>query len=309
MRNEIIFVLCIFIFAFGCSQHTDIESVNSVNPIIGDLSFINKFGEKPDQTTDENLRISTHLEYVEQLLRKKDVNHLAPAQQENRVKLLDLLHDYHTAGNFPKNYDFEDQRKPCFIDKDGNICAVGYLVEQTVGLEVAQQINSLFKYANIDDMKLPALTAWIAGSGLSLRECAMIQPAYQRDEPAYAVSSSLLSGVNIALMSLNGKQTNKSNQSNKVPVLGIISGAGQLTLGAIKFAQAQNTFNFGDTNESQKALSLINMGLGTSTLILSTYNLLSNRKAKKDKPTTFNFYSYPTTNNQMGLGLNLTRQF
>jgi len=259
MRNEIIFVLCIFIFAFGCSQHTDIESVNSVNPIIGDLSFINKFGEKPDQTTDENLRISTHLEYVEQLLRKKDVNHLAPAQQENRVKLLDLLHDYHTAGNFPKNYDFEDQRKPCFIDKDGNICAVGYLVEQTVGLEVAQQINSLFKYANIDDMKLPALTAWIAGSGLSLRECAMIQPAYQRDEPAYAVSSSLLS--------------------------------------------------FGDTNESQKALSLINMGLGTSTLILSTYNLLSNRKAKKDKPTTFNFYSYPTTNNQMGLGLNLTRQF
>src|SRR5512139_1692170 len=105
----------------------------TINPVIGDLSFQATFGFMPDETTDEDLRIQTHLAYVESRLRQKDVSCLAPEVQQKRAHLLDLLHDYWSAGKFPRNYDHMDVRKPCFIDKDNTICAVGYLVEQTSG--------------------------------------------------------------------------------------------------------------------------------------------------------------------------------
>ena len=86
-------------------NHTQFSNPQTVNPIIGDESFISKFGYAPDETTDNQLRIVTHLAYAEELLRNKDVSHLSPEQQENRTMLLDLLHDYWTKGIFPKNYD------------------------------------------------------------------------------------------------------------------------------------------------------------------------------------------------------------
>ena len=100
-----------------------------INAIIGDESYVSKFGVLPVATNNEDLRIKTHLEYVENLLRKKDVTGLDEAQNERRELLLDLLHDYWTAGIFPRNYDYQNQRMSCFIDKDGRICAVGYLIE------------------------------------------------------------------------------------------------------------------------------------------------------------------------------------
>ena len=112
-----------------------------VNLILGDISYESAFGHKPDATTDNNLRIRTHLEYVENLLRNKNVSDLSTNLQTKRNHLLDLLHDYWTNGVFPKNYDYVDQRKPCFIDKDGTICAVGYLLEQTTSRQVADGIT------------------------------------------------------------------------------------------------------------------------------------------------------------------------
>lgn len=151
---------------------------NTVNAIIGDYSFIQTFGCAPDETTDENLRIKTHLAYVENLLRETDVSHLTSTQKTKRTHLLDLLNDYWYAGIFPKNFDYPGQRIPCFIDKDGRICAVGYLIEQTAGRAVAEKINSQFKYHELLDMNDEMVDSWIASSGLTKEECAMIQPEY-----------------------------------------------------------------------------------------------------------------------------------
>jgi hypothetical protein len=150
----------------------------SVNEIIGDLSFIHKFGHKPNKETDEVLRIQTHLEFVEELLRNKRITHLTPSQQKNRIQMLDLLHTYWNEGNFPANYDYEGRRISCFIDKEDRICAVGFLIEQTAGRKVAEEINAKFKYSNIMDMQDPLVENWIASSGLTKKECAMIQPTY-----------------------------------------------------------------------------------------------------------------------------------
>jgi hypothetical protein len=142
MKNlTTIFTLIVATLFFACNKPS-VDTSQLVNPVLGDISYESKFGLKPNAATDNNLRIRTHLEYVENLLRNKDVSELSADLQTKRNHLLDLLHDYWTNGVFPKNYDYADQRKPCFIDKDGTICAVGYLVEQTTGRQVADNINS-----------------------------------------------------------------------------------------------------------------------------------------------------------------------
>jgi len=149
----------------------------AINPIIGDVSFMEKFGYMPDVTTNEDLRISTHLAYVEKLLRQKDVSNLSPELQNRRKHLLDLLNNYWTNGIFPRNYD-HGNRRPCFIDKDGRICAVGYLVEQTAGRQVAEDINLRYKYEYVSAMNDKSVDSWIKNSGLTKEECAIIQPQY-----------------------------------------------------------------------------------------------------------------------------------
>ncbi|MDQ3101366.1 MAG: hypothetical protein M3R08_08260, partial [Bacteroidota bacterium] len=85
-------------------------NTEAVNAIIGNTSFVEKFGILPDARTSEQLRISTHLEHVEQLLRARNVDHLSIELKEQRSDLLDLLHQYRMAKVFPRNYDHPDQR-------------------------------------------------------------------------------------------------------------------------------------------------------------------------------------------------------
>jgi hypothetical protein len=107
------------------------------------------------------------------------VSHLPSPLRERRSALLDKLHDYRLAGEFPTNLDFPQERRPCFIDAAGNICAVGYLIEQTAGRALAERITAAHKYDFLADMEMPELTAWVEASGLTARECAMIQPQYE----------------------------------------------------------------------------------------------------------------------------------
>jgi hypothetical protein len=62
------------------------------------------------------------------------------------------------------------------------------------------------------------------------------------------------------------------------------------------------------TNESQKTLSMINIGLGTTTIILSAWNLITHKKSS-GKRTTFNINSFTTQYNNSGLALNIVRRF
>lgn len=309
-----IFILTIFVLAIlaSCNRKTN-EIGQTVNAVIGDISYAQTFGHQPNKETDENIRLQTHLKYVEKLLRNKDTSSLTVEQKENRRKMLDLLNEYWAAGVFPKNYDYPDQRIPCFIDKDGNICAVGYLIEQTAGRHVAEEINSKFKYEYLLAMNDPKIDSWVQASGLTKEECAMIQPAYTPTptdnsiSPVYGISSSLIGGLNMSLNTINGIQISKGTNSNTVPILGLIAGAGQITLGALNYPEEQFGLGGSYVNTSQRNLSLINIGLGTSTMILSSWNLITNRKPK-EKSLSWNIYSFPTQNSNMGLGFSLTKR-
>lgn len=308
------FIFCMTIAAaYWLCNETSTSTKQSVNPIIGDKSFVAKFGYEPDANTDNHLRVQTHLAYVENLLREKKVEHLSQAQQAKRNRLLDLLHDYWTKGVFPQNYDYPNERKPCFIDKDNTICAVGYLVEQTAGREAAEYINQKYKYSEVMAMNDEIVDNWVANSGLTKEECAMIQPQYTITNnyisPKYGFSSALLGGVNLSLNTINATQMMRNSGNNIVPIVGLVTGISQFAIGTANFIKSDvNNGLYRTINESQKILSIANIGLGTSTIMLSSWNLIENRKPQ-NKRTTWNLEAYQRQDKQFAMNFNLTHKF
>ncbi len=303
------FALATVFLSFNIAKKTG--GRQQINPLIGDISFVQKYGQMPDAATDENLRIKTHLEYVENILRQKDVSHLTTKQQHKRTHLLNLLHKYWTNGIFPRNYDREDERAPCFIDKDKKICAVGYLVEQTAGRAVAEQINSKHQYDEIYEMDDNIVDAWIANSGLTKEECAMIQPNYVKDvdyiSPAYGISSAVIGGFNVSLNIVNGVRVANKTSDKKTPMVGLIAGAGQVILGSLMYPRGNGGFGIFYNNIGERNLSITNIGIGTTTMIIGAWGILTHQKPK-EKLTTWNIYSFPA-GNSVGMGFSLMRRF
>lgn len=315
MKTFAITALAILFFAAVCKERRSTEG--TINPVIGDAGFESKFGVEPDAGTDENLRIATHLEYVEHQLRKRDVSWMSAKLQAKRTHLLNLLHEYRSAGLFPKNYEREG-RKPCFIDRDGTICAVGYLIEQTAGRATAEDINSRHQYATIFEMQDKQVDKWIAQSGLTKEECAMIQPMYNQTptykpeiKPAYAITSSVLIGLNGASSMINAIEVGKGSRTNATPVLGIVGGAGQFLAGAIGFHRENQVDAMSGewyASKTQRNVSMINMGLGSLSIGLSIWNLAVNNKPIA-KRSAWDVRSFPDANGKSGVALSFTRKF
>ena len=317
MKQLSIFFMLIVTALFSSCNNASTGEQQTVNPIIGDASFVQKFGYQPNRATDDQVRIKTHLEYAESLLRQKDVSKLPLDLKKQRTTILDHLHDYWNRGIFPKNYDYTDQRKPCFIDKDGTICAVGYLIEQTTNRQVAEGINNQYKYAEVLAMNDPTVDNWVGTSGLTKEECALIQPSYTPSNfvysnnyvsPQYGISSAVLGGLSVSLNTINGIQIANGAKGKVVPIIGLVTGTSQIIIGAKMFPKKEIYWGSSYSNETRKAVSMVNIGLGSATMILSAWNLITNRKPK-EKLACLNIYSFPTPNNKTGLALNLTKRF
>ncbi len=153
------------------------EPLETINPVVGDQSFVERFGRAPNASDSESLRITTHLAWVEAELRGADTDHLNDAQTEERARLLDALSDYRERGVFPINNEVAG-RRPRFVDHEGTRCAVGHLLEVTEGQEAVMAINESHEWDLLLEMDAPALRAFANESGFTLVELAMIQPTY-----------------------------------------------------------------------------------------------------------------------------------
>lgn len=149
----------------------------SVNAVLGDRSYVHTFGHLPGPEAHETLRIQTHLAYVERQLRRHTPREIPVSLHAQRRQLLDFLHQYWTVGVFPSQNAYAG-RRPHFIDAQGRLCAVGYLIAQSAGRGLAERINARYRYAYLPEMQMPELESWVASSGLTGRELAMIQPTY-----------------------------------------------------------------------------------------------------------------------------------
>ncbi len=306
--------LCVILLY--CSSNLVLRAENiesSINAVLGDRSFVECFGERPNANTNEQLRITTHLAYIERVLRSKDVAHLSAELRHKRSFLLDKLHQYRINGRFPRNYFGGNGRKPCFIDKHDNICAVGYLVAQSAGYRLAERINTQHQYDLIKDMNMPELTEWVAASGLTLEECAMIQPAYSSISPIpteYAVASVALNGFNIALGIINTEQIVNGSNAKVSPILGAASGIASVVLGSLNLYQEiryWGTF-FPPVNSPIKVIdpiSAANIGFGAASVFLSAWNFFSDTPLVQSQTTTLHLYTAPMPQEQVSMGLRL----
>lgn len=298
-------------FSFFLSNSPKIYSnSHRINSVIGDISFISKFGYYPTSNTNEVLRIKTHLEYVEDLLRNRDVSGMSFNVLQRRNHLLNLLHDYAIVGGFPVNYDYKN-RRPCFIDKNGNICAVGYLIEKTAGRQVAEYINDKFKYDLVTDMNEPIVDGWIEGSGLTKEECAMIQPQYEYNQEAEitkgnALFSAGLLAANLSVNVINGIEISNQTKGSITPYIGMLTGTAQIVLGITNLPGER--INSDNRDGSAKVLSIANIGVGASAFILSLVNAMDKDKVK-DRKTSWNIYSYPEKEKKFNFGFSLTHKF
>jgi hypothetical protein len=151
-------------------------AVSTVNPLIGDASWIAAHGRPPGPDDDDRERVRVHLAYVERLLRARPAP--SPGLEAARTRTLDHLAAYHARGVFPWNDDHPDARRPTFIDDAGTLCAVGYLLAADRGRPAAEAIAATRKYAYVRELHDPELVSWIADSGLRPDEVALIQPTY-----------------------------------------------------------------------------------------------------------------------------------
>ncbi|HPH68869.1 MAG TPA: hypothetical protein PLF40_24110 [Kofleriaceae bacterium] len=147
------------------------------NHHLGDDSFVATFGRLPTAADGEKLRMRVHLRYVHDWLAARPAT--SPALAPQRAQLLAYLEDYIALGITPKNHHVL-HRSPVFIDDEGAICAVGYLIERSVGRQLPELIASTYRYDFLETIAaaMPDVAAWVAQSGFTLDELASIQPAY-----------------------------------------------------------------------------------------------------------------------------------
>jgi hypothetical protein len=147
----------------------------SADFIVGDGDFNQVRPEHPTDPATERINHTLRLQYIEQLLRSRDVSDMPEELRAERMRNLDRLHNYWVRAEYPVNYDHPTAWEPCFIDRDGAVCAVGYLVEQSVGRDVAEKINARYHFATVKKIDAPELAGWIEHSGLTKAEVVTIQ--------------------------------------------------------------------------------------------------------------------------------------
>jgi hypothetical protein len=151
------------------------STLQDVDTIIGRGTFNAVMPVAPGPQSEVHNKIAERLVYLETLLRSRDVSNWPEGLRTERMKNIDRLHNYRVQGKFPTNYDRPDEHLPCFMDRDGNFCAVAYLVAQSAGLPLAEELNHSYQYATIAEMNSPKLDRWIEHSGLTRAEVITIQ--------------------------------------------------------------------------------------------------------------------------------------
>ena len=196
---------------------------------------------------------------------------------------------------------------------------MGYLVQETAGREVAEQINSQHQYDYIMDMHDPIVDAWAEENGFTLEECATIQPTYggllppeYREAPlkqGYGITSGVLGGTNLALSFMN--MSGRYKGSKEVAIIGLMTGAANIIIASqnIKKDKEELRVNSPKIITSYKAqnnLSYVNIAMGTTKVLTSAFNLLVNRK---ERSSSFGLYSVPDGSNSFNMGLSFSKRF
>ena len=148
--------------------------IPTINPLLGDSSFVAAFGRPPTAQDDPAVRVATHLRHVATILRARG----------RTGAVMAALDDYIAAGAFPAS-EAPWGLLPSFVDPDrGTRCAVAHLVETTAGTALVEALDRDHHHAYIATFaEDPRFVGWAETSGLTLEELAWIQPSYPYEPP------------------------------------------------------------------------------------------------------------------------------
>jgi hypothetical protein len=187
--------ICVLVALAACSRSQ--RAIDTVNPVIGDTSFIRAFGRFPTPADDATLRARTHVGYVAALLRTHDAP--SPELRTQRARLLDELDRYVAAGEFPTS-ETDTGLLPTFLDaRSGVRCAVADLVEFSAGTAIMTALDRDHHNDYIADIAAdPRFAAWADRSGFTRDELAMIQPSYS-PQPRHHVELDIAASYAVAV--------------------------------------------------------------------------------------------------------------
>jgi hypothetical protein len=163
--------------ALAQSPNTSAAFRPGANHHIGDDAFVAKYGRQPTEA-DEKLRMHEHFLAAKALLSSRPAT--KPELEGRRKEILAAFDDYIAKGTTPKNGRLP-WRTPVFIDEEKTICAVGYLIERTVGRDVAERVAATHRYSYLEEIAtaMPEIADWVKTSGFTLDELSTIQPGYE----------------------------------------------------------------------------------------------------------------------------------
>ncbi len=201
--TTLLFVFLFPLLTFSLSEKTNTSLYEHMVEVNENWKYQKKsrYIEFTSFSTDID-RIQKHLLLVEQSLRERRTSHLSSIQTVNRMKMLEVLHDYAMAKKFPINTEHA-VRQPYFIDKFGTHCAVGFLVKESGFGWISKDISEGQNFAYVREINSPKLIQWSKDFGFSLTELAWIQPAYMPDQTYSQIGNGA-----------NGKVTNSIGNYN-----------------------------------------------------------------------------------------------
>ena len=181
---------------------------------------------KLDKKKIEKKRIKFHLKRVELELLRKDVSNLSEKMKIERRKKIDLLHEYWTREEFPKNTQYPKKRLPHIRDSSGVPCAMAYIIEKSGNSSLVDQLETENNLVYIKDVNEGPLIDWLSESGITKKEAQRIQPTYGESvlgDHGFSIVFFSFFGLLGGLGFLNYKwiQRSKSNKSKIAKAVGV----------------------------------------------------------------------------------------
>ncbi|MGE3800195.1 MAG: hypothetical protein AB7H80_04180 [Candidatus Kapaibacterium sp.] len=173
--KQTLFVLFLPLVLIGLALTPRLKSQQDIDYVLASPAYNRVHPVTDAGWSSYRRQVADRLEYLEELLLSRDVRSWPKELQVERAENIERLHNYRKAERFPINYDHPEEQLPCFLDREGNLCAVAYLISESAGMDLVREINSKYQYATVSEMKLNEIDQWIAASGLTREEIITIQ--------------------------------------------------------------------------------------------------------------------------------------
>lgn len=232
-------------------------------------------------------RLRAQLARVEHRLRARTPAGFSTDELQNRRRVLQDLRRYRNRGIFPVNTDFPDRRVPYFVDRNGTLCALAYLIWESGHRNLVAEVVATNNNGRVRELASnPRLQHWLQEHGLTVGEASMIQPAYRGDgclacdvdkvDTGFVIASVLGSGLSVwSGLSNRSDLMTDGARSTATGILGGLAGGATAVLGATRF----------DTEGASLAIGFADAAIGAAATALGTANLISGEDPDPTAPT------------------------